>query len=266
MWSYSPCQSTSEELINHYYEHNTMAAVKKNIPKQPGPTAKQFLDKLTSLRSKPPADNARFFTDDNKESKILGVRMSSIFGLAKQFIAMPLAEIEKLLDNNYYEARMGAVSIMDFQARDKKTTAEQKKELYDLYIKRHDRINNWDLVDRSAPYVVGGYLFDKSRAPLYKLAKSKNTWERRTAIVSTYFFIRQNDIDETFKIAELLVHDKHDLINKAVGSWIREAGKRDKQKLISFLDKYASTMPRITLRYAVEKLDKKLKDAYLKSR
>ena len=154
---------------------------------------------------------------------------------------------------------------MDYQARNKKITEEQKKALYHLYIKNHDRINNWDMVDRSAPFVVGGYLFDKSRAPLYKLAKSKNTWERRTAIVSTYFFIRQNDLEDTFKIAEILVHDKHDLINKAVGSWVREAGKRDEVRLLGFLDKYGKTMPRVTLRYAIEKLDSNVKKKYMSS-
>ena len=127
----------------------------------------------------------------------------------------------------------------------------------------HDRINNWDMVDRSAPYVIGGYLADKSRAPLYKLAKSKNVWERRTAIVSTYFFIRQNELEDTFKIAELLVNDSHDLINKAVGSWIREAGKRDEERLLAFLDKHGSSMPRTTLRYAVEKLSASQKKSYL---
>jgi len=158
---------------------------------------------------------------------------------------------------------MGAVSIMDFQARDKKHSPDRKKELYQLYLDSHGKINNWDLVDRSAPYVVGGYLFDKARTPLYKLARSKNIWERRTAIVSTYFFIRQNDIEDTFKIAEILIFDKEDLINKAVGSWIREAGKRDNQKLVSFLKKYAATMPRVTLRYAIEKLDKKQKATFM---
>jgi 3-methyladenine DNA glycosylase AlkD len=152
---------------------------------------------------------------------------------------------------------------MDFQARDKKTPAARKKELFDLYIRRHDRIDNWDLVDRSAPYVVGGYLFDKPRDILYQLAKSGNVWERRTAMVSTYFFIRQNDLSDTFRIAELLVHDPHDLIQKAVGSWVREAGKRDKLILVEFLDTYAESMPGEMLRYAIEKLDKKEKQYYL---
>ena len=228
-------------------------------------TAKQFMNELGSLRSAGTKDNSIFFKEADASNKILGVRMAEIFGLAKKHAGMELPEIEKLLDNDYYEARMGAVSIMDYQARDKKISTDRKKELYELYINRHDRINNWDMVDRSAPYVVGGYLFDKPRTILYKLAKSKNTWERRTAIVSTYFFIRQNETDDTFKLAELLVNDKHELINKAVGSWVREAGKRDKPKLLAFLNRHAATMPRITLRYAIEKLDKKQKDLYMKA-
>jgi 3-methyladenine DNA glycosylase AlkD len=226
-------------------------------------TAKQFLTALIALPKNTATDNSKYLQKSDDWNKTMGVRMASIFTLAKQFEQMPLDELEKLLDNPYYEARMGAVSIMDFQARNKKTSAATRKQLYELYINKHDRINNWDLVDRSAPFVVGGYLAEKSRAPLYKLAKSKNIWERRTAIVATYFFIRQNDIDDTFKIAELLVHDKEDLINKAVGSWVREAGKRDNQKLLDFLDKHALTMPRVTLRYALEKLSKKQKEFYL---
>lgn len=228
-------------------------------------TAKQFLDELTSLQSKKELENVqRFFRDEGKESKFLGIRMADIFTLAKKYMDLSIADIEKLLKSKYYEARMGAVSIMDFQARDKKTSTKRKKELYDLYILRHDCIDNWDMVDRSAPYVVGGYLVDKPRRILYKLAKSKNVWERRTAIVATYYFIRQDDVADTFKIAEILIHDDHDLIQKAVGSWIREAGKRDKLKLIAFLDRFASAMPRTTLRYAVEKLDTKTKEHYLK--
>jgi 3-methyladenine DNA glycosylase AlkD len=226
--------------------------------------AEEFVGRLTQLSVKSATDNSRYFRGDDRKNKFLGVQMSAIFSLAKQFTQMLLPEVKKLLDSNYYEARMGAVSIMDFQARDRKITDERRKELYSVYMKHHDRINNWDLVDRSAPYVVGGYLFDKSRTPLYRLAKSKNEWERRTAIVSTYYFIRQNDLADTFKIAALLIHDKHDLINKAVGSWIREAGKRNKQQLINFLDEYAATMPRVTLRYAIEKLDKREKHFYLK--
>ena len=227
-------------------------------------TAKLFLSELSAFQSKSQLENIqRYFRDEGVETRFLGVPMRNIFLLAKKFAQMPLNEIGKLLEDKFYEARMGAVSIMDFQARDKKTTSEEKKKLFDLYISKHNCINNWDLVDRGAPYVVGGYLSDKPRKILYKLAKSKNVWERRTAIVATYYFIRQNDVEDTFKIAEILVHDKHDLINKAVGSWVREAGKRDKQKLLGFLDKFAPVMPRITLSYSIEKLDRKLKDSYM---
>ena len=152
---------------------------------------------------------------------------------------------------------------MDFQARSKNTTEARRKELFDLYVKRHDRINIWDLVDRSAPYVIGGYLFDKPRKVLYKLARSKKMPERRTAIVSTGYFIRQGDVEDTFKIAEMLINDEEDLIHKATGWMLRAAGDVDRQKLVDFLEKYAADMPRITIRYAMEHFDKKQRDQYL---
>jgi 3-methyladenine DNA glycosylase AlkD len=196
-------------------------------------------------------------------SRLIGVRMGQVFTLAKEFVDMPLNEIEKLLENTIHEVRVGAVSIMDFQARSKKISEGHRRELYELYLRRHNKINNWDLVDRAAPYVVGGYLFDKPRDALYELARSKNIWERRTAIVSTYYFIRQGELDDTFNIAKLLLNDEHDLIHKAVGGWLREAGKKDPERLLSFLDSHASTMPRTALRYAIEQLDKKQREHYL---
>ena len=227
-------------------------------------TARSFVDTLKSYQSAAELKkNQRFYNEDGKD-KCLGVRMKTIFDTAKAFMDMPLSEVDKLFDSPYYEARMGAVSIMDYRARRKNISESEKETLYKLYINRHDRINNWDLVDRSAPHVVGQYLSDKSRAVLYKLATSKDVWERRTSIVSTWYFIRQNDINDTFKIAGLLVNDKHDMIHKAVGSWIREAGKRDRQMLIGFLDQHAADMPRVMLRYAVEKLDKKEREFYMK--
>jgi 3-methyladenine DNA glycosylase AlkD len=231
----------------------------------PALTAKQFRDQLTKLKTKVDLEkNSRYFRDEGKKTnKVLGVRMGTLFALAKGYSAMELNEIEKLLESEFYEVRMGAACIMDFQARNKKTTAERKKELYHLYIRRHDCIDNWDLIDRSAGYVVGSYLLDKPRAILYKLAKSKNIWERRTAIVTTSYFIRHGDVNDTFKIAEILVGDSHDLIHKAVGSWIREAGKKDKKQLTDFLENYATVMPRTMLRYATEKLEKKQRDYFL---
>jgi 3-methyladenine DNA glycosylase AlkD len=233
--------------------------------------ANEFLKRLEALRSPKVAtlalaDSARESHDhlaSGGDDVILGVRMGQVFALAREFVDMPLAEIEKLLENPIHEARVGAVSIMDFQARSKKTTEARRKELFDLYINRHDRINTWDLVDRSAPYVVGGYLFDKPRKILYKLARSKNMPERRTAIVSTGYFIRRGDVDDTFKVAEILINDEQDLIHKATGWMLRAAGGVDRQKLLDFLDTYAASMPRTTLRYATEHFDKKQRDRYM---
>lgn len=153
---------------------------------------------------------------------------------------------------------------MDFQARLKKTTAERHKGLFDLYIRRHDRINTCGLVDRSAPWVIGSYLMDKPRRILYKLAKSKQMPERRTALVSTLYFIGKGDVEDAFQLAELLLHDKEDLIHKANGWALRFAGDKDRKQLLSFLDKHAAMMPRVTLRYATEHFDKKQRDQYLK--
>ncbi len=232
-------------------------------------THKQFVTALKKLADPSSvAEVSRFFnTDPNARSsgnKILGVSIGRIFPVAKQFADLPLADLEPLLESPYYEIRMGAVSIMDFQARAKSTSPAHRQALYDLYLRRHDRINNWDLVDRAAPHVVGGYLSDKPRDVLYSLAKSPNPWERRTAIVSTYSFIRAGDVEETFRIAELLVHDPHELVQKAVGSWIREAGKQDEKRLLSFLRTHAKSMPRPMLRYAVEKLTPALRAKFLK--
>ena len=243
-------------------------AAKKTASSTKELTAKSFIEQLKKLQSNKELEKIqRFFKsgegDYSEGDQFMGVQMGKVFALSKKFMLMSLDEVEKLLESPIHEARTGAVSIMDFQAREKKTPDELKKELYELYVRRHDRINNWDLVDRSAPYVVGGYLSDKPRNVLYKLARSKNVWERRTAIVSTYFFIRQNDVNDTFQLAELLLNDKHDLIHKAVGGWVREAGKRDRPRLINFLDKHAATMPRTMLRYMIERLDKKEKEHYL---
>jgi 3-methyladenine DNA glycosylase AlkD len=242
---------------------------KKNTTAEPSSiSAKEFVKKLETLRSPDELKKIqRYFKSGEGEygegDEFMGVRMGQVFALAKEFMDMPPSEIEKLLESPIHEVRVGAVSIMDWQARDKKTPEARRKELFDIYLKRHDRINNWDLVDRSAPYVVGGYLFDKPRAILYKLARSKNMWERRTAIVSTSYFIRKGEVDDTFKIAEMLRNDKEDLIHKAVGGWLREAGKQDRPRLLRFLDKYAATMPRTMLRYAIEHLDKKQREHYI---
>lgn len=193
----------------------------------------------------------------------IGVPMGQVFALSKEFLAMTPAEIEKLLDSPIHEVRAGAMSIMDKQGRGKKTTTTRRQELFDLYLRRIDRINNWDLVDLGAPFVIGAYLADKPRDLLYTLAHSANLWERRTAIVSTAYFLRQNEPDDTFAIAELLINDAEDLIHKAAGGWLRLAGDQDRPRLLAFLDRHAATMPRTFLRYAIEHLDKEQRDHYL---
>ena len=130
-------------------------------------------------------------------------------------------------------------------------------------MRRHDRIINWDLVDLGCLHMTGSYLLKKTRNVLYKLARSKNIWERRTAILTTCYFIRKGEFDDTFKIAELLVKDKEDLIHKATGWMLRFAGDKDNKRLLLFLDKHSAIMPRTLLRYSIEKLDKKLKQHYM---
>ena len=190
------------------------------------------------------------------------VGMGQIFALAKAYMDMPLAEIETLLESSNHLAKVGAVSVMDFQARGRKTSAERRQALFDLYIRRHDRIDTWDLVDRSAIWVVGEHLRDKPRDVLYELARSDRPMERRTAILSTFAFIRRGDLDDAYRIAELLVDDDEDLVHKAVGWMLREAGKRDEPRLLAFLDRHAASMPRVMVRYAIEKLDKDVADRY----
>lgn len=252
---------------------NKKPGIKKTKPaaKPVNLTAKNFIERLKSHSSPIEVKKySRYFKTGKGEygegDKFIGVRMGIVFALAKEFIDMPLAEIEKLLESPIHEVRAGGMSIMNQQARKKKTPENRRKELYDLYLRRHDRINNWDLVDVSAPYVVGGYLylFEKPRDVLYKLAKSKNLWERRSAILSTGYFIKQGDVEDTHKIAEMLLNDKEDLIHKAVGWMLRASGGgKNRQKLLNFLDKYAATMPRTLLRYSLEHLDKKERQHYM---
>jgi hypothetical protein len=233
------------------------------------PTAEAFVRKLKKLASRAELKKYhRYFTFDEAPGspgdKFIGVRMGQVFALAKEFMAMAPDEIEALLESPIHEVRVGAVSIMDWQARSKKTGEQRRKQLFDLYIRRHDRIDTWDLVDRSAPYVVGQYLADKPRTVLERLARSKRPMERRTAIVATGYFIRQGEVDDTFRIAALLVNDKEDLIHKAAGWMLRSAGAVDRSRLLAFLDRHAARMPRVMLRYALEHQPEKTRSRYLK--
>lgn len=190
--------------------------------------------------------------DYGEGDRFIGVRMGTVFELAKQFVTMEPAEIERLLESDIHEARAGAVSIMAKQYGLKKTTPARHAELAALYLRRHDRINNWDLVDLGAWQVLGTWLRDKDRAALYALARSDNLWERRTAMFATMAFIKPRQFDDVMAIAEILVNDPHDLIHKVVGGMLRTVAIHDKPRVEAFLDRHAPTMPRVMLRYAIE--------------
>lgn len=230
-------------------------------------TADRFIEKLSTYQSDEELKKIqRYFKTGEGEygegDQFMGVKMGQVFALAKKYDKMPIEEIEKLLESHIHEVRAGGVSIMDKASRNKKISESRIKEFFDLYMRRHDRINNWDLVDLGCLHMTGRYLFDKPRDILYKLAKSKNLWERRTSIISTCYFIRNKDIDDTYQIAEILIDDKEDLVQKAAGWMLRTAGPVDPERHLKFLDKYAPEMPRTMLRAAIEKLDKDQRKYY----
>jgi 3-methyladenine DNA glycosylase AlkD len=189
--------------------------------------------------------------------------MRDVFALAQRFIDLPCEEIDRLLDSEVHEVRVGAVSIMGKQAARRSTSDDARTALFDLYLSRTDRINTWDLVDVSAHQVIGGYLRDRPRDVLYRLARSQQWWERRIAMYATLTFVRAGDLDDTFALAEILVGDSHDLVQKVVGGMLREAGKHDRPRLLTFLDRHAATAPRVLLRYAIEHLDQEQRRHYL---
>jgi len=196
----------------------------------------------------------KFFRGDGPDTQIMGVPMPKVFPIAKAFTELPLSEIDALLDDPRYEVRMAAVSVMDFQARKKRLPDDHRKALFDLYLRRHDRLNNWDFVDRAAPYVIGEYLLDKDRSLLDRMARSPNPHERRTAIVSTFAFIRRGDVSDTFRVAGILVGDNDTYVQKALGSWTRDAGKKDQDALMAFLDKHKDRLPKTTMTIAAKHL------------
>jgi 3-methyladenine DNA glycosylase AlkD len=191
----------------------------------------------------------------------LGLSMPQIRGLAKELGDLPLGEIEKLLESQWHESRVLALVLLTNAYR--RSDAAGQTKIYRLYLRRTDRVNNWDLVDVSAPGIVGAHLFGRSRTPLFRLARSKDLWERRIAIVATQHFIQRRDFADTLRLAQILMPDKHDLIHKAVGWMLREVGKRDERVLTRFLDRYAGALPRTTLRYSIERLSPTQRKRYM---
>ena len=191
--------------------------------------------------------------------------MGRVFDLADDAVDMPLHEIESLLESDIHEARAAAVKVMALRAAARGAREHSRTESFELYLRRHDRIDSWDLVDLGAPYIVGPYLFDKPRDLLDKLAASESPWERRTALYATIAFIRTGQVDDAFRIAERLIDDPHDSVQKAVGTILRTAGDRAPERLRAVLDRHSGTMSRVTLRTAVEKLDARDREGYLAS-
>lgn len=230
------------------------------------PTAEAFLARLQAEANEAErVKYARYFPPATRRpgDEFIGVRMGTVFELARAFIAMPPAEIERLLESEIHEARAGAVSIMSKQAQDKAVTEVRREELFELYLRRHDRINDWDLVDLGAWYVVGRWLVGKPHKVLHKLARSKDHNERRTAILATFSFMRRGDYDETFALAEMMLKEEHPLTQKAVG-WALRMAEGDPGRLRAFLDEHAASMPRAMLRNAIEKFPPDERTHYLK--
>jgi 3-methyladenine DNA glycosylase AlkD len=193
--------------------------------------------------------------------QFLGIRVPATRALARQFADLPLPDVEKLLHDKWHEARL--LALMLLIGRYERGGDAERMRVYRTYLANTDRINNWDLVDLSAPNVVGAHLESRPRVSLDKLAKSASLWERRIAIVATYWFIRRRQFDDTFRIATTLLGDKHDLIHKAVGWTLREVGKRDEAALERYLDEHAKTMPRTALRYSIERMTPERRKHYM---
>ena len=193
--------------------------------------------------------------------KFLGVMVPDSREAAKKFKDLRIEEVKKLLSSGYHEERLTALLIL--VQKYEKGSEDEKKRIFDFYLSNARYINNWDLVDLTAHRIVGHYLLGKDRKLLYRLAASKGLWERRISIISTAAFIAKKDFADTIKISEILLNDKHDLIQKAVGWMLREIGKRDEKTLTKFLDKHSKKMPRTMLRYSIERLTSAQRKRYM---
>jgi len=194
----------------------------------------------------------------------LGIKVPIQRAVARRYTTLSRKDIQLLLKSSIHEYRLVALVILIEQY--KLSNEVEKEKIFKLYIKNYRRINNWDLVDISAPHIVGDYLLHRSKRVLYDFARSENLWKKRIAIVSTLAFIRNNAFDDTCHLAKILLDDKHDLIHKAVGWMLREVGKRDFKREDEFLRKYYKRMPRTALRYAIERFPQKARMWYLNSR
>jgi 3-methyladenine DNA glycosylase AlkD len=207
------------------------------------------------------AEGAKRYFKQPVDDQFTGNTAPQCRSIAAAYRDLPLEEIRTLMQSPYHEERTVALIILDIKFR--RGDARLKKQVYDLLMKMKHTLNSWDSVDVTAPYIVGPYLIDKDRGVLYRLARSRSLWDRRIAMVSTLYFIRNNQLDDTFRIAEMLLDDPEDLIHKATGWMLREAGKKDLAALQRFLRKHYARIPRTALRYAIERFPEKTRRAYL---
>lgn len=231
-------------------------------------TLKELEQTLTESITTPQEQVQRFFKVKPGEyadhDKFLGIKTPTLRIIAKKYSDLSLDTIQQLLQSPYNEKRLLALFMLINIYN--KASLPERQNIYDFYMSNIDSVNNWNLVDASAHLIIGRYIFNKDQTPLYNLSKSDNMWHRRIAIVATWYFIRQQELTQTFMIAENLLRDQHDLIHKAVGWMLREAGKKNKDLLLVFLQKHHATMPRTMLRYAIEKLSQPQKHAFLYSK
>jgi len=228
---------------------------------------KAIQKELYDLADKTIAEHSqRFFKTGKGEygegDVFLGVRVPILRKLARKYREISIPDAVRLLHSSYHEERLLALFIL--VGHFKKAGDEEKERIFRLYLANTEFINNWDLVDSSAEHVVGAFLLERDKGPIYKLVRSKDLWERRIAIISTFHFIRNNKFVDTLKIANILLQDKEDLIHKAVGWMLRETGKRNREVEENFLKKHYKNMPRTMLRYAIEKFPESQRKKYLK--
>lgn len=232
--------------------------------------AKTMLDQikkdLSQLGNHEKAKNLSWFfkTGEGQYAEgdiFLGITVPEQRKVAKEYIDLSLNDLQELLNSKIHEYRFTALVILISKYR--KAEESTKAKIFEFYLRNTENINNWDLVDLSAPRIVGDYLLNKERSILYKLAKSDSLWERRISILSTFTFIDNNDFEDALDISELLLNDEHDLIHKAVGWALREIGKRNQEIEERFLSEYCSRMPRTMLRYAIERFDEKKRRFFL---
>ena len=230
-------------------------------------TIQQIKKQLTQLAKKEKAEILqRFFKTGPGEygegDVFIGVKVPDLRKLAKDFHDIAIKDVIILLESAIHEERLLALLILVSKYVKGNETA--KKEIYELYLNKTKYINNWDLVDVTAQHIVGAYLMDKNKAPLYRLTKSEDLWERRISVMATFCFIKRERYEDTLKIAKILLNDKEDLIHKAVGWMLREIGKRDMVIEEAFLKQHYKEMPRTMLRYAIEKFPESKRQQYLK--